>query len=432
MKMKFKLIDWIILCTILSTLFYTLANNLPKGVGSFRFLWGPLSLVTIIIQNPSLFKKRPLYNLIFYGLISVGILQYTLWQYMSDLHRFRILEEFFNLSIVIAIWSYYKENNKLEYLGKISEIAFFFIILSLIITNVVLFYEPLIIRNSGNAFRSSPRQLRIAIRTGAIGYGYAQGIVVMIPLLIYHIKKRIRLLFGYKGLIAVLMLFIITNLRSQVFANILIGTFITIFSIAGAKRKKIVLIYMIIVLTIAILIPTSVYIDLLRSVSTYFPEESNTYYKLNDFALFLDDPTFDESTAAGTRAERYPMLLEAFSENPLLGDASYDSKYDIREGGHLYLMNRLAIWGLFGFAFFVSLLYKIYSNIENRIHDVERKYYYMLSILTYIMFGLMKNIGGREPWFILILIIPGLYFNVDYINEKEIHANNIERNNVQK
>jgi hypothetical protein len=34
----------------------------------------------------------------------------------------------------------------------------------------------------------------------------------------------------------------------------------------------------------------------------------------------------------------------------------------------------------------------------------------MLSAATIIFLGLLKAIGGREPWLMLILVIPGLYY----------------------
>ena len=38
------------------------------------------------------------------------------------------------------------------------------------------------------------------------------------------------------------------------------------------------------------------------------------------------------------------------------------------------------------------------------------RYYYFLSLLSIILLGIAKAVGGREPWLILIVIIPGLYY----------------------
>lgn len=41
----------------------------------------------------------------------------------------------------------------------------------------------------------------------------------------------------------------------------------------------------------------------------------------------------------------------------------------------------------------------------------EFKFYYILSLLTFVVIGFMKTLNGREPWLMLFIIIPGLYFS---------------------
>jgi hypothetical protein len=144
-------------------------------------------------------------------------------------------------------------------------------------------------------------------------------------------------------------------------------------------------------------------------MSSYFDADSNIYYKLNDFAKFIQRPEFEASTGAGRRAARYPLLFDAFINKPLLGDASYNSPFYIVEGGHLYWMNRLTQWGVLGFLFFVFVLYQIYKRIRS-LFDDNFAFYYFLSVSAFILLGLIKNISGREPFLVLIVVIPGLYF----------------------
>jgi hypothetical protein len=72
-------------------------------------------------------------------------------------------------------------------------------------------------------------------------------------------------------------------------------------------------------------------------------------------------------------------------------------------------MNRLTIWGALGFSFFVFVLYQIYKRIRS-LFDASFGFYYFLSVAAFVFLGLIKNIGGREPFLILIVVIPGLYF----------------------
>jgi hypothetical protein len=151
------------------------------------------------------------------------------------------------------------------------------------------------------------------------------------------------------------------------------------------------------------------------------------YYKLNDFAVFVENPDIDPSTGAGARAERYPLLYNALINSPVLGNTSYRSHLNIESGAHLYWMNRLALWGIPGFLFFIFMLYKIYRSISS-LFDANYSFYYFLSVMAFVFLGLIKAIGGSEPWLILIVVIPGLYF-LPLLEESKkdmaIHKNSI-------
>jgi hypothetical protein len=79
------------------------------------------------------------------------------------------------------------------------------------------------------------------------------------------------------------------------------------------------------------------------------------------------------------------------------------------EGGHLYWMSRLALWGIIGFLGYLTLLKNIFKPIVSLFDPVFR-YYYMLSLFSVIVLGLLKNIAGREPYAFLLIVIPGFYF----------------------
>jgi hypothetical protein len=172
-------------------------------------------------------------------------------------------------------------------------------------------------------------------------------------------------------------------------------------------------------LIIILAIPPSTYADIFVSISSYFNRDSNIYYKLNDFAVFIQHPEFEGSTAAGSRAARYPLLFEAFIADPVLGNSSYGSPFDVAAGGHLYWMNKLTMWGIPGFIFFLFVLFQLYKKIRS-LFDDSFGFYYFLSISAFIFLGLIKNISGREPFLILIIVIPGLYFSSFYKKEKKL------------
>jgi hypothetical protein len=409
MKIKLQIPDWSILVTLAATTIYFVFRNLGREIGSFAFLWAPLTLLIIIYKRPAIFTKGSMRVLLLYGAIMVGILQYTLWSSMNDWNRKLILLEFYFIVIMTAILFYYWSSRELWKLAYLSKWAFIFIIVTLITTNVALYFDPNLVRQSASTGVFTDYQKKIYDLTGAMSYSYVQAIICLIPILIYHIKGRKKMVFAPNVLVVILMLIFITLIRSQVFANVLVAVFITVLSIIGSKKRWISVITISVFVFLFTIIPNSYYVDAIKYLGSKFNQDSEMYYKLNDFAEFISDPEFDTSTAAGSRAERYPMLFKALLANPILGDASYKNNIDISAGGHLYWMNKLALWGIPGFLFFIFVLTKILRRIST-LFDAGYRFYYFLSILAIIFLGLIKVIGGREQWLVLIVIIPGLYY----------------------
>lgn len=416
MKQKLTLPIIIMILAMLNTLLYVVAKNMPAIIGSFFFFWGPLTLLTIFLYNPKSLFNGPIKYFWFYGIISLVILQYLAWGYMDDWNRKALITEFYAIIVFIAIWNYFYFKNDFQGLTMIARWSFIFIIITLITTNIALTIDPLIVRNSVGGYSGDITQLGLAEKFGSAGYGYAQGFILLIPVLLYFIKKkfhrnRYRLLY-----IIALALVVLVTLRANVFGNLLALLFIAPLAIMGYKRRQYVIRYLIFVGFIYIVIPNWVFSDFFYMLSTYFEPNSEMHAKLIDFSSFVENQEIEESSMAGGRAARYPLLLDAFFSNPLLGYASADSTKNIGEGAHLYWMNRLTQWGLIGFIIFIKLMYETYSKIMFTLKDEEMKYYYKITVLVFIFMGLTKNIAGREPWAMLIVVIPGLF----YLNQQTV------------
>lgn len=408
MTKKLQITDLSIFITIASTTLYIVFRNLGREAGSFAFLWAPLTLVLILLNRPIAFSKGPMKILLLY-VITISLLQFTLWKNMDDWNQYRILYELYYLVVITVVLFYYLGNEDYRKLAILSKWAFIFILISLAGTNVALYFDPTIVRESARTDIFTPLQDMISNLTGSMSYSYVQSIVFLIPILVYHIKNKKKMVFSPKVLFVILLVIIITQIRSQVFANVLVTVLITILSILGSKKRSTSLITVTFVSIIFFSVPNSYYTDTLYFLSSKFDPNSEMYYKITDFANFIKNTELDTSTGAGARAERYPMLLEAFLAKPIWGHASYHSNLDIELGAHLYWMNRLAQWGIIGFLFFIFVLVKIYRSIVS-VFDPSFKFYYFLSVVAFVLLGLTKVIGGREPWLMLILVIPGLYF----------------------
>lgn len=412
----------VIWITVLTTSLYVVANNLPAGIGSFRFIWAPITLLAILVNKPIVYTRKSLVLLLFYGVFSLGFLQYTLWTHMDSWNRSLLLNELYALLVFTSIYHYYFIRKDLLGIARIGKIGFIFILITIVMTNIALSFDSLIVRQSASPGNFTPYQARIFNITGAANYGYMQALVCFIPILIYHIKYRKKLIFSNKLLVIILILLLLTIIRAQVLANVLAAFAITAISFMAAKRKKMTIIIIIFTSFILATIPASSYSNYLFKVSNFLDEKSVIRSKLYDFAKFVEDPDFESTTGAGERANRYPMLFEAFIEDPLFGYSSHEHKSDILAGGHIYWMNKLTQWGIFGFLLFLTVIYNIYKSVRKNFNEVYG-FYYFLSVMTFVFMGLMKNIAGREPFLVILVIIPGIYFLP--LLEKQKPKNNV-------
>ena len=422
---KIKIDYLVIWCTVLTTSLYVVANNLPILLGSFRYLWAPLSIVVILLYRPRAFFIKPMRTLLIYGIVVVLLLPYTLWNMMDEWNSSAILDEFYSLFIFVAIFNYYRIKRDYRNFALLGKSSFIFIIITVLMSHIALFFDPYVIRNSASALSLNAYQENIFKRTGAGGYGYMQALVCLLPILIYYIKSNQQVVLPRRLLIILLIAIFILIVRAQVMANILVAFLISSISFVSLDKAKKSIIGIFFFCIVLISIPTSFYADISTKLSSYFDNTSVIYERLNDFAMFIETPSIDTHPVTGTsemvyRMERYPMLTRTFIEAPFFGAASLESSsYDLA-GAHLYWMNRLTIWGICGFSIFAFMLYQVYKSIRS-LFDDSFGFYYTLSALAFIILGLMKTIAGREPFLMLIVVIPALYFASQIQNNSKVN-----------
>jgi hypothetical protein len=421
MKAKLNIIDILIIITIGSTFLYVVANNLPTVIGSFRFFWGPILITLLMLSATSIISSYPMRWLIAYGVFSVVVLQLVLWDNMSSWNITQIRNEFYALIAALSVWSYYRAIGRFDKMAVLGKYAIFFIFVTVIVTHIALFVDPFIVRDSANSYGENLLRLNLANSFGIAGYGYAQSLIVLLPIIILFLKSKKILLFNTAFNYILFILIIALILRANVFANILVMLPILYFSFAKVNTKRLML-FSIIFTFIILALPADLMSVFIFDISNYFEVGSFLNQRLVDLGTIMNNPDIYDGTETGDRIARYPHLFEAFIAQPLLGDASYQSKYSTIAGGHLFLMNRLTIWGLPAFGFFVYIIYAIFKA-ASKYFDPTFRYYYIISIIALIGFGLTKNVSGREIWFMLIVIIPSLYMIYKQA-EPKVYQNN--------
>ncbi|MHB2149536.1 hypothetical protein ACX8XP_10800 [Calditrichota bacterium LG25] len=394
-----------------SSVLMIFANNVTL-LGSNRFLWAPAVVGYSLLFYGRVYKEKQVIYAFMYGLLYCFLLQYTLWNNANSWYKKGILEDFYFLisSVVLYVVLYkYKFYNEW---GKLGKIGIIFFIITGIMTIIATGINPMVVRASYSSGRFHMIGYGFLEKLGFGSYGYMTALISFFPIIIYFIKSEGKIWLTRNIWIILLIFFYFVLIRSQIFANVLVAGLIIGMSFAGAKKFKRSLFSSLLFTVIILIVPANTWASLFIDFSKYFNPHSMMYYKLNDIARFIENPDiFTSGTGTAYRMERYPMLFKAFIAQPFFGDASYNSKftYELMVGGHLYWMSHLALWGIFGFIGYIILLKKIFTPVVN-MFDTDFRFYYLLSVLSIVVMGLMKNLGGREIYIMLLIIIPGFYY----------------------
>lgn len=397
-----------------STFLPLLFNNLPPIIRSHH-LWTILFGLSILLFYPRVLKTPIMIPIILYGLILIIGLN-VIWSNVDDWNINLLFNELYQISIGASVISYFLITKDYYGLAKITRMTLIFISVTAVMSIIISLINPSYARDliGIEAFKSAASRKDILSYKKYGGGGYGSAIVFMglIPILIYYYKNK--LLINLKStyvLIFIIILFL-ALIRMQIFANILIAIIFSLFALGGLKKLNKSLLITFIFLFIFLIIPIKFYIFVLYYFSQFFPITSNIYYKLTDMAFFLGSGAVDLNTGIGERFERYPLLLLSFTESPILGHYFILNKTSIGYyglGAHLYWMNKLTIIGIVGFLIFFRIIYKFTRTISKKFSD-QFVFYFWLAVISILVLGLLKAISGREVWYFLFIILPGMYY----------------------
>jgi hypothetical protein len=341
------------------------------------------------------------------SLLNLVILKKAIWTYIDPWSYKQMYTEFYETIVAVSLLIvFYNGTFSKEFFGKAAKYALFIITITAIMSLISSIIDPMYARNMGSGqydFESFSRFKRL----GGGRYGFSQVLVLTLPSIVYLLKKEV--LHKYVAYF-LLFLYLLTLIRMQIFANVLVGFLSTILSFVGRKTFKKSFFYMIVVIIIFMLIPASTYGRLLTRASNLFDPGSNIYYKLNDMAYFVYNPEVeDSSSGTGTRLSRYSLLWPIVKENFFTGGLSIPSDRYWSAGAHLYWMYKLAAYGIIGLFMYVFIHY-YYIKMSIKFFDESYKFYFLLSVFSIVILGLMKNLAGRNLWVAYFMLLHGYYY----------------------
>jgi hypothetical protein len=386
-------------------------NNLPPVVRSHH-IWTALWVLSLLFLYPKILLNSLVKLVLVYGLFMYLIFYNELFINIGDWNRSQLIDEFYSISIGLSVITYFRIEGDFFRLAKLVKWTLFFIFITSIMTIVTAILEPTYARSmTGLSAITTQSEIDYFLsfkKYGGGTYGFSAALICIFPIIIYYIRniKEVTLKKAY--LAVVIICAFMALLGTQIFANIIISSFVIIFSLMGSRKINRILVLSSIIILTLLLIPNSFYADLLINISYLFPDDSEIYFKLNESARFISIGNYT-ATAITVRADRYPLLLNSFFINPWTGHYFAGLTNDISEGAHLHWMNKLASYGFLGS---LPFFYIIYTFIKGSLKYFQKEFvfYFLLAVLSIVVLGLMKALAGREMWYMFFIIVSGLYY----------------------
>ena len=404
-KLFFRFLSFMLLITAFLPVVH---ENLPFGLGSFRFWWGPLWIISIIFYKKTLFKHPVILRFIIY---SIGLMVFmpTIWYNMDEWLKSALLQEMYWMLIISSVLFYYLVSNDYIGLTIMIKVVLVFIAITTVLTIVATKINPFYVRlltGSGATGFAETREGQFFIHMGAGLYSFGQSLVCILPLLVFLFKKSKSK--NKKWWLLYIVVVFVAIVRMQFFANIIVAAVGILMAFIGGKRIKLSIIILIFLFGLAFALPKSNYSQLLINISHHIDKGSENFNKVTEFSSFLNAGNNDDTEIA-SRIERYPLLLNAFFNNPFFGNANSPDPENIENGYHIHWMGKLGATGIIGIILFLFPHIFFIRSFFKRFNK-EYAFYAGISYLTFIILGFMKTIAGRDIWFTYFLIIPGIYY----------------------
>lgn len=401
---------------IITTYLPVLTKNLPPVIRSHH-LWAVIWVISLITLVPGIFKNKLLLYVIIYQAVFALFVVAGFWAGIDNWTIKSVSYDIYYITIAFTLITYYRYSGDYRGLAFIVKWTMIFVGVTAIMSIYSSIIDPLYARKiTSGDFEG----LDEVFKYGGGTYGYAATLVCLFPVIFYYFRNDSELVFTKTQIVVFGFLCFIALYRIQIFANIIVAVIIILFSLFGRRDLKRSLLVVAIFLAIFLAIPTSFKTSFIGEVTGIVDQSSENKRKMEDLTEYLN--TAGDETMVASRIARYPLLWDAFRKSPFLGHFFEKNDYNIGPGAHLYFMYRLTAFGILNFVLFFWIFIKhIKYNI--RIFSQSFSFYFLLSALSIIILGLIKNLAGRELWYMYFFIIPGLYYLPLIKNNKGLQYN---------
>ena len=398
----FRLLGLLTVASIFLQGIFFLYLPFPFRVAHFYLLlWIPLIMLYDfrLLLNKSMALALSFVIIMYFGLE-------LLWKDRilgSDENRFfSVLLEIIPIIGTILIYSYFLKSKDQKGLRILIYSSIIFITITTILTINGLNINPMAVRLR---MSGAIDQIDDVVRSfGMGGYGFFNGIMLLVPALAYFIHK-----FDFdiwkKILLLIFIIFLIYpialgGLTTTLLLAILFFMY-TAFFVPIFKAKPYIPLLVISLFLFTFNHFTS---DILKFLSEVMGEgiikhklnELSTTVKLMDY-----NPESGRTYFAYSRLKLTTQSLQSFLANPLIGSGN--------SGGHAYWLDRLAEFGLLGWFPIILIFYQQVKSQKYVLLKVHYQYF-IISVYAIFLFGVLKaNATSVQTIMVLFFLVPGMF-----------------------
>lgn len=355
-------------------------------IGAFRPRF--LLMILTILYLPNIFRKRPIAYLLLFS--AYTLFMQILW---GEFNVSTYLSDFMDYALptFMAMAVFHADSFKLfKIVAVYAVIVTTFIIINNIYTSTI--YPNAIRGMVGATAFNDTGMAELYQRWGVCIYGFAAMAMtfptVAVCLAKSTSRKKIQFLCYTFAALSFVFLYI-----AGVTTPLLISLIILFFAIF---LKEISFLRVGVIGIVVLLIFPAV-LEVLSNLSIL--EGTNFETRINDVSTYTSTGRVEDDSDISSRFDLMAKSLHVFINNPLFGNLVAE------RGGHNYLLDMLAKYGLIGFTLFAVFIKNTISCMMSKIPFVQRGAY-IFCILSLLILSCLKNLTGTEYWLYTFLYIP--------------------------
>lgn len=342
--------------------------------------------IGMVVLYPGILKTKAM--MVLYVYISILTIYHFLGNsYFSDISTVIIPFLLFSCPIFLSEVTYrYISKDYYKYIVLAASLALSAIILISIPSWLI---NPLIMRGASiNA--TGDNVFDISLYYWVIDYGVVHQIFILIPLVLFYLRPSLKVKFIERGwwlIFLLLLLFIIyASNAGAVFILSIILLFLSLLFMRKTVDSNIVISLLVILVFFLVIYVLDIIPYIIQFIQNLMPEGSYSAEKLEEIRVFL--LTGEKETDLNNRSDLYSTSFNLFLENPIFGTSNPKAI-----GNHAYVIDQLALVGLFGFLplflLFIVQLQRVYRTLN------YTKLIYILAAASYIVLLTFKYSFGN-------------------------------------